>query len=129
MATMEDLELLKAVLAVAVADGELRRSEIGIIQGLAEKVGIGRVSLDAMMAEAESNPDTADNILIRSRDKARQGLELLVAQARLDGVIDDRERKVLVRVALSMNITGDEFHEVYTAGIKRADTLRKSRGA
>jgi uncharacterized tellurite resistance protein B-like protein len=127
MATMEDLELLKAVLAVAVADGELRRSEMGIIKGLAERVGIGRVSLDAMMAEAESNPAAADNILIHNPDKARQGLEMLVAQARLDGVIDKKERAVLVRIALSMNITGEDFQQIYTAGIKRADALRKSR--
>lgn len=128
MATMEDLELLKAVLAVAFADGELRRSEMGIIRGLAEKVGIGRVSLDAMMAEAESNPAAPDNILIQNRDKARRALEMLVAQARLDGAIAEPERDVLVRIALSMNITGDEFQEIYTAGIKRADALRKSRG-
>jgi len=128
MATMEDLELLKAVLAVAFADGELRRSEMGVIKGLANRVGIGRVTLDAMMGDAETNPKLADDIMIRNPDKARQGLELLVAQARLDGKITAKEREVLVRIALTMNIKDEEFQKVYTAGIERADALRKSRG-
>jgi tellurite resistance protein len=125
---MEDVDLLKAALAVAMADGDLRRSEIGVIKGLAARVGVGRVSFDAMLGEAEIDDSIADNILIRSPERARTALELLVAQARIDGEISDEEREVLVRIACSLRITGDDFQAIYQAGIKRADRIRESRG-
>ena len=127
MSGMEDVDLLKAALAVAVADGELRRSEMGVVKGLAARVGVGRVSFDAMLAQAERDDSIADNILIQSEDRARTALELLVAQARIDGEISEEERKVLARIACSLGITGDEFQAVCQAGIARADRIRKSR--
>ena len=128
MDRMEDVDLLKAALAVAVADGELRRSEMGVLTGLAARVGVGRVSFDAMLAAAEEDDSIADNILIQSKDRARTAFELLVAQARIDGEISEQERSVLVRIARSLGITGEEFQAVYQAGIKRADKIRSSRG-
>ncbi len=127
MGAMEDLELLKAALAVAMADGELRRSEKGVVEGLAERIGIGRVSFEAMLEAAEEDDSIADNILLRSKEKARSAFELLVAQARIDGEISDDERSLLVRIATSLGITGTDFETVYLAGVKRADRIRKSR--
>jgi tellurite resistance protein len=128
MKDREQLDLLKAALAVAYADGKLTRSEKGVIEGLAAHVGIGRSSLEAMMEEAGRDDFIADRIFIRSRPQAEQALKLLVAQARIDGEISDEERSLLVRVATSLGITGDDFQRVYEAGIARADQIRKSRG-
>ncbi len=127
MGTMEDLDLLKAALAVAVADGEIRRSEKGVVEGLAERIGVGRASLAAMIEAAEQDDSIADNILMRSRERARTAFELLVAQARIDGEISYEERSVLVRIASSLGIIKDEFEAIYRAGIRRADDIRKSR--
>ena len=127
MGAMEDLELLKAALALAMADGELRRSEKGVVEGLAERIGIGRVSFEAMLEAAEKDDSIADNILLRSKEKAHSAFELLVAQARIDGEISDDERSLLVRIATSLGITGTDFETVYLAGVKRADRIRKSR--
>jgi tellurite resistance protein len=123
---LEDIELLKAALAVAVADGELRRSELGVVKGLAARLGVGKVSFDAMCEAAERDDSIADNILIRSKEAARQALELLVGQARIDGEISQEECSVLVRIAASLGISGDDFQTVYQAGIRRADKIRKS---
>ncbi len=127
MGTMADLELLRAALAVAMADGELRRSEKGVIQGLARRVGVGQASFDAMLEAAATDDSIADNILIRSKEKAGSAFELLVAQARIDGEISVEERDVLVRIASALSISGDEFQTLYQSGIKRADDIRKSR--
>lgn len=124
---MEDMEVLKATMAVAVADGRLQRSEMGVLQGLAARVGLGSVSFEAMLEAARTEDDFAD-VLIGSRDKARTAVELLVATARIDGIISDEERKVIVRVAMTLGITGDEFEQIYLAGIKRADEIRRARG-
>ena len=125
MASMEDLELLRAAMAVALADGNLRRSEMGVIKGLAARTGVGRVSFDAMLGAAESDPSFADKILIHSPDKARLAVEILVAEAGLDGEISPRERVVIQRIARQLNITDQELGELYEAGLRRADALRK----
>ena len=124
---MEDLELLKATLAVAVADGELRRSEMGVVEGLAGRVGVGSASFQAMLEAARHDESFADNIVVLSREKSRTALRLLVALARIDGIISDEERKVIVRIAGLLGIKGDEFEKVYLAGIKQADEIRRSR--
>ncbi|MCH7872199.1 MAG: TerB family tellurite resistance protein [Planctomycetes bacterium] len=127
MTNMERVELLRAAIAVALADGELSRSEKGVIEGLAQRVGVGTVSLKAMLDTAQADDSIADNILIGSKKQARVALELLVAQARIDGEISDEERSVLVRIAMSLGFTTDEFQGVYEAGIARADALRQTR--
>ena len=126
---MEDLELLKAIMAVAAADGEFRRAEMGVVKGLAERIGVGQVSFEAMLDTAQQDKSFADNLLIQSKARARAGLELLVGLARIDGLICDEEREVIVRVATTLGITGDEFERIYLAGIARADELRRSRKA
>ena len=127
MGRMEDLELLRAAMAVAVADGEMRRSEMGVLKGLADRVGVGRVSFDAMIAAAESGALLPENLLISDPEKAKVALTLLVAQARMDGEISPHEREILVRIAAALKITGQTFSDLYESGIKKADQLRKRR--
>jgi tellurite resistance protein len=126
---MEDTELLKAAIAVAVADGQLQRSEMGVVEGLAKRVGLGQVSFAAMVEAARTDRSFADNILIQSKHKTRTTIELLVGLARIDGIISDEERKVIVRIATSLGITGDAFEQAYLAGIRRADEIRRRKGA
>jgi tellurite resistance protein len=126
---MEDIELLKGALAVAVADGRLLRSEMGVVEGLAKRIGLGPVSFEAMLKAAQTDEAFADSILIQSKEKARTALELLVGLARIDGLISDEERSVIVRIATSLGITGDAFERAYLAGIKRADEIRRRKGA
>jgi tellurite resistance protein len=126
---MEDIELLKAALAVAVADGQLLRSEMGVVEGLAKRIGLGPVSFEAMLEAARTDESFADHILIQSPEKARTTLELLVGLARIDGLISDEERSVIVRIATALGITGDAFEQAYLAGIRRADEIRRRKGA
>jgi len=123
----EDLELLRAAIAVALADGEMRRSEMGVIKGLAERTGVGQVSFEAMLKVAEQTPSFADNILIYAPDKARRAIEMLVAEAALDGNISPPERAIIERIAGQLKIAAVEFEDAWTAGTRLADTLRKRR--
>ncbi len=127
MTDLEKLELLKAALAVAAADGKLMRSEKGVVEGLAARVGVGRASLDAMMASAERGESLAYDIVMQSEQSARTALELLVAEARIDGEITRKERSLLAWIGTRLGIKGDEFHSIYKAGIARADRIRKRR--
>lgn len=124
---MEQLDLLKAIMAIAVADGEVRRSELGVARGLAERLGIGEASFEAMLEEAQTHDAIADNMFISDQAKAHTAFELLVAQARIDGEISHEERALLVRIAKTLNIDDADFPVIYQAGLSRADRLRKSR--
>ncbi len=125
---MDDLALLRGAIAVALADGELRRSEMGVLKGLAMRAGVGQMSFDAMLEAAKEGADLAGNVAMISPDAARTALELLVAQARIDGEISPKEREVIVRIAMDLGIVSDEFQTIYTKGVGRADALRKARG-
>jgi len=124
---MENAELLRAAIAMAVADGKVSRSEMGVVEGLAQRAGVGAVTIEAMFDAASRDETFGDNLLIRSKDRAVKAVELLVGLARIDGEISNEERELIVRIAGSLNVVGDEFRQAYEAGIKRADDLRKAR--
>ena len=127
MDQMEQVELLRAAIALAVADGKVRRSEKGVVEGLALRVGVGQASLEAMFEAAEQDDSIADNLLIKDKTTAHMAFELLVAQARIDGEISLKERELLIRIASSLGIDDGDFPVIYQAGLQRADTLRQSR--
>lgn len=128
MAIDDDLELLNALLALAVVDGKLSGGERGVIEGLAVRVGVGAVSLNAMIDRAQREPDLHESIRITDPKNARRAMELLVAQARIDGEIADEERDMLVKMALTLEIDTDEFGEIYARGVTKADEIRRRRG-
>jgi len=71
---------------------------------------------------------SADNIVIKSKAKARAALEMIVGLARIDGHISEEERRVLARIAASLGITGKAFEQAYLAGVQRADEIRRRKG-
>ena len=115
MRSIEELEILRAAMAVAGADGRITRSEMGVLKGLAARLGVGGASLDAMLEAAREDDSQADSILIRSKERARVALELLVAEARIDGEISAEEREVIVRIAASLDLVGDENHRSHVS--------------
>ena len=80
-----------------------------------------------MVAAAQRGEKLPARMLLSASSKARVALELLVAEARIDGEIHDDERRVLVEIAGRLGIKGDDFMTVYEAGIERADAIRKGR--
>lgn len=125
MKAHEKLEMLKAVLAVAAADGRISASERGVYEALAARVGIGRVSLDAMVMRMAGDPVARHDLFELAMSDPAQAFELLVATARIDGRISDEERELLAHVAAALGIEGERFKTVYQAGIARADAIRK----
>ncbi len=130
----EAQELLKAAVALAVADGKLRSSEMGVVESLAARCGVGKSSLKAMLKAAVKGVDIIDSTVFRSKEAVHQAFELLVAQAHIDGEIRNEERDVLRRIAGALGIAGDEFgiggdefRSLYQRGVKRAEAIRKAR--
>ncbi len=124
---MENAELLRAAIAMAVADGKISRSEMGVVEGLAQRAGVAAVTIEAMFEAAANDETFADNLVLQPKDRAVKAVELLVGLARIDGEISSEERELIVRIAASVDVVDNEFRQAYEAGIKRADDLRKAR--
>ena len=123
---MENAELLRAAIAMAVADGKISRSEMGVVEGLAQRAGVGAVTIEAMFEAAANDATFADNLVLLPKDRAVKAVELLVGLARIDGEISSEERELVVRIATSVDVVDNEFRNAYEAGIKRADDLRRA---
>lgn len=123
----EQVEVIRAAIVLTAADGEISPSERGLLNSFARRVGIGKASLDAMIERAISDPSVRDEMFHRSMSNPELTLELLVAIARIDGKITTEEREVLIHARQLLNISMDEFAQIYERGIQRADTLRNAR--
>jgi tellurite resistance protein len=119
--------MLRAVVVMALADGEISPGEKGLLKGLADRVGIGQASLDAVIDRARNEPSMRDDLFHRGVENAETALELLVGAARLDGEITDEERELLVHLMARLNVPTERFSEIYRRGIERADGLRRAR--
>ncbi len=125
----EQVELLKALIALSAADGKISSSEQGLLNRFANRVGIGSASLEAMIERALADPSVRDDLFHRTMSNPQLALEMLVATARLDGNITDTERDLLAHVRGILDISMDDFDQVYERGIQRADALRNAKFA
>lgn len=123
----EQRELFQAVLAVAGADGTITRAERGLLEALAERVGVGRASLKAMIERATREPGFRAKRSIHKVNDPLKAIELLVAAARIDGEISEEERQLLVHIAAVWDIPNKEFVEAFKRGLATADRLRAER--
>ncbi len=123
----EQRELFQALLAVAGADGTITRAERGLLETLAERVGVGRISLNAMIERATREQGFKNNRSLHKVHDPLKAMKLLVAAARIDGEISEEERQLLVHIAGIWDIADEDFVEVFKAGLTTADRLRGER--
>ena len=127
MSYREKRDVFEAVLAVAGADGRITRAERGLIEALAERVGVGRASLRAMIERATRESGFKKNLSLGKVGDPIKAMELLVATARVDGEISEAERQLLVHIADVWDIPSDEFVAAFKRGLATADRLRAKR--
>jgi len=123
----EHVEILRAAVVLAVADGKITSSEQGLLRGLAGRVGIGNASLDALIERAQMDATLRDELFQRSMSDPNLTFELLAAAARLDGEISQEERELLIHMMDKLKIPTAQFSEIYRRGVDRADNLRKAK--
>jgi tellurite resistance protein len=128
MPSDEEVEVLKALLSVAAADGRIARSERGVFNNLARRIGVDETTLQQMIDKARYDPQAGDHLFKTQVGDPEQAMKLLVATARLDGEISQEERELLVDISTKLDIGPGDFSRVYQAGIAAADTTRKRAG-
>ncbi len=128
MSSAENLELLKASLAMAVVDGKITGHERALIKALATKAGVGEASLNAMIDLAQNQPAQHDELFASAIKEPEKAMQLLVASATLDGHISEEERNMLVDVSIALGIPAAKFSEIFQAGMASAKRVVRSKG-
>ena len=96
----------------AGADGEISGEERQLIEVLARDVGIGQVSLDAMIDRAATDPDYYKEQFGFLNGDPHESLKLLFGVALIDGKLTDDERNTLKILADRLGITSDVYERM-----------------
>jgi tellurite resistance protein len=123
----EQMETLRGVLAVAVADGRISPAEKGVIRGLARKAGVSQVWLNEMIEKAEQGATVESSTFRPLLKDPANAMILLVGTAAIDGQVSDEERGVLVDISIKIGLAPGQFGEVLEKGMAIAQRLRQQR--
>lgn len=111
MTPMQRVDLLKAACCVAGADG-VSTSEISIVDKLANDIGVGKASLDAMLARAARDPDFYREQFKILKEEPNHCMNTLMQVALADGSITENETKVLGNLANQLGMEPAVFSEL-----------------
>lgn len=113
----DSYELLKAVIALAAADGNVTNTELAVIKALARKAGVEGTSLDAMIERAALDAAVKQELFDRAVKKPERAMELLVAAANIDGHVSEEERNLLVDISCTLGVPARRFSEIFQSGM------------
>ena len=103
MTPAEKVELLRAACCVAGADQDAS-SEHAVLKKMADEIGVGKASLQAMINRSESDPDFHKQQFQILKAEPKQAMAVLLEVALADGQIVDSEIGVLQRLAFNLGI-------------------------
>ena len=109
MQGMTKVEVLRAACCVAGIDGTTDEKELSILKELAEKVGVGQASLQAMIDRAETDQAFYREQFRVLKSDPSETIKLLLGVALADGRLGNRESQVLRLLALQLDVQGDEY--------------------
>ncbi|MCE9588896.1 MAG: TerB family tellurite resistance protein [Planctomycetes bacterium] len=108
---MAKVEVLRAACCVAGADGDISEQEMVWLKKLAGEVGVGDVSLQAMISRARSDKDYARDQFRFLHNDPREAMRVLLSVAVSDAVLNDREREVLWALAQKLGVDAPTFEK------------------
>ena len=108
MTPMQRVEILRAACCVAGIDGAPTQSERKVIDKLAADVGVGRASLEAMIARGASDPNFHEEQFLVLKASPQESIAALLEVAMADGKLTENETAVLKALSDKLGI-GDEM--------------------
>jgi tellurite resistance protein len=109
---MHDLEILRAACCVAGRDGSVSDSEEPLIRQLADRAGVGDVSLKAMIERAEQDPDFYREHFEILKTEPERTVRFLAAVAAADGKVTAEQRAVVGHFASKLGMTDEELDRI-----------------
>jgi len=112
---MTSVEVLRAACCVAGLDGEFDEREVALLRRLAEKAGVGAVSLKAMMDRAASDPNFYQEQFHYISADPRSAMTQIIAVAVADGHLAPDERIILHHFAERLALDERSFDKLLRA--------------
>lgn len=109
MTPMQRVDVLRAACCVAGIDGAPTESERKVIDKLAADVGVGRASLEAMIARGATDPTFHEEQFRVLKADPQQSIAALLEVAMADGKLTDNETLVLKALSVKLGIPDDTF--------------------
>lgn len=115
---MRKVEVLRAACCVAGTDGETTQAERAILDRLADDVGVGEVSLQAMVERAETDESFEKEQFRVLKADPRLTMQTLFGVAVADAKLHGEELRVLKRLARQLGVSGEQFKQWYEEAVK-----------
>ncbi len=112
MTPIQKVEVLRAACCVAGADGHTDEQEMNLLFQLAADVGVGKASLQAMVARAESDSEFCNEQFLFLKDNPSECIAILMQMSATNGSVTPDEVTVLKRLADNLEISDDIFQQI-----------------
>lgn len=109
MNPMQAVEVLRAACCVAGIDGEITTGELLMINQLAEQAGVGKASLEAMIARGETDPEFYKEQFRVLKDNPRKAMVSILKVATADHSLAKDESEVMRKLAKKLGISSESF--------------------
>ena len=111
----KEVEILRAACCVAGLDGGVCQDELMLLQRLASEVGVGSMSLDAMIKRAEGDSDFYQELFQYVSADAEATMKLLFRLAIADRELHVNERVVLYEFSKRLGVSEERYEELLSA--------------
>lgn len=104
-----DVEILRAACCVAGLDGGVCQDELNILQQMANDIGVGQASLNAMINRAESDPNFYQELFKILSSDAEATIRTLFRVAVVDTDLNVNESVVLHDFSRRLGVAEDRY--------------------
>ncbi len=112
---MKQVETLRAACCVAGLDREVDEKERQLLDKLADRVGVGRASLEAMIGRAERDQDFQKEQFEIVQSDPERTVKVLLMVAMADGEITDEEKQVIADMSARLGMDASRFEQLLQA--------------
>ena len=112
LSPIEEVEILRASCCVAGADGDCSESEFKVLRRLADNVGVGKASFDAMVERAVTDPNFYKQQFRILKSQPRLAMSTLLEVATADNQVDVEEARILRALAENLELPSEVFNEL-----------------
>lgn len=109
MTPMQRVDVLRAACCVAGIDGAPGENELKVIDKLAADIGVGRASLEAMIARGATDPNFHEEQFRVLRSSPQESIAVLLEVAMADGKLTENETAVLKSLSDKLSISDETF--------------------
>jgi tellurite resistance protein len=121
---LDQVEIVRAACCIASIDGQVSEAEETLLRQLAQQVGVGQMSLKAMMDRAKSDPNFYEKQFQYLHADPDVAMKALFRVAVCDGDMNANERVMLQFFADRLGVDDQRFEQYLAAAEKAAQQVR-----